>query len=185
MCSSHSNNNPSTKTHIRFCQEVTKKGTQCKLTCKAGFSTCHVHTPKTAECNICMTDKLSLCKSVTLSCGHSMCETCEKKWKKLGKDTCPFCRKYIYVDSMSKCVSMLKNLLDECAYTQGRLNKIQVTDRLFRVFQTEHGKQLLANYDQFSWAVFKKLEEFDYQMWDTPEYGYLINWRTIFNDAFV
>lgn len=181
MCS-HSTN---LKNHLRFCQEVTKKGTQCKLTCKAGFSTCHVHTPKTAECNICMTEKLSLCKSVTLSCGHSMCESCEKKWKKLGKNTCPFCRKYIYIDSISSCISMIRNMLDKCALTQGILNKIEVMDRMFRVFQTGYGKQLLKENKVFSDTVFHKLEELDYQMWDTPEYSYLTTWRTIVNDAFV
>lgn len=174
----------SSKNHVRFCQATTKKGAQCKNTCKAGFSMCHVHTPKTAECNICMTDKLSLCKSVTLSCGHSMCESCEKKWKKMGKEICPFCRKYVYIDSMEKCVSTIANLLQECSLTRGQGNKLEVIDKIFTVLSTEHGQNILRDSPKFCDTVYDRIQTFDYQLYGTPEHHYISTWTTIADRAF-
>lgn len=174
----------SSRNHIRFCQATTKKGTQCKNTCKAGFSMCHVHTPKTAECNICMTDKLSLCKSVTLSCGHSMCESCEQKWKQMGKETCPFCRKYVYIDSMQKCVSTIAKLLQECSITRGQGNKLEVVDKIFKVLSTDHGQNLLRGSPTFCDTVYDRIHTFADQLYDNSDYHYISTWTAIADQAF-
>ena len=85
------------------CGTITNKGLPCKLTCKHGLSSCHLHVK--TECHICMYD-IYLRKSVKLSCGHSMCAGCNNRWKNMGKDTCPFCREYIHIDSIEECINI-------------------------------------------------------------------------------
>lgn len=174
----------SSNNHALFCQAITKKGIQCKNTCKVGFSMCHIHTPKTAECNICMTDKLSLCKLVTLSCGHSMCESCEKKWKKMRKETCPFCRKYIYIDSKDKCVATIVRLLDECSLTRTQGVKIQIIDRIFGVLSTEHGQSIIRCNPKLCDAVYERIHTFNSQLYNTPDHHYISTWTAIADRAF-
>jgi len=159
------------------CSVLTKKGSPCKLRCVHGLSTCYVHTPiEQVECHICM-NAVSVRKSVKFPCGHSMCVGCNTKWKNMGKYTCPFCRDYIYIDTIDKCIKTTFTLLEECQNTVGKHNKIHVMDKIFRVLSSVYGKQLINTYTIFKNTVHMRLDKFDEEMRGTPEHTHVDQWR--------
>lgn len=159
------------------CSAITQKGNPCKLRCLEGQSTCYVH--KLIECKICSYNlPIKKFSTSTLSCGHSgICNGCEIKWKSMGKYTCPFCREYVYIDSMETCVTILSSLLDENKFVNSRIQKIEVSDRLFKVLATLEGKMIMLNHVYFRNTVSSKLDELETCLINTPEYYYVDKWR--------
>lgn len=162
--------------HLRFCQSITTKGHQCKLHCSIGFVTCHIHTPKTATCDICMSHNISLLKYIELPCKHSLCVDCLKQWKEKGKHTCPFCRKYI-VYTTKECTSLLSNLINECTNCEGMFSKVKVLDDIFNVLSTPIGQMLLHNNTTLKNVVCMKLREYDTMFQNTIHYELVKVWH--------
>lgn len=161
------------------CSAITKKGHPCKLRCLEGQSTCYIH--KLIECKICNCD-VSIKNFRILSCGHDgICNQCEKTWKNMGKHTCPFCREYVFIDSIDTCVTIITSLLGEIRQLTSRMEKIEVSDNIFKVLSTSKGKMLMSNYASFKSTVSNKIDELESSLINTPEYYYVDKWRSCLN----
>lgn len=99
----------------------------------------------------------------------------------MGKHTCPFCREYVFIDSMDTCVTIITSLLGEIRHLTSRMEKIEVSDNIFKVLSTSKGKMLMSNYASFKSTVSNKIDELESSLINTPEYYYVDKWRSCLN----
>lgn len=90
------------------CGVLTKNGNPCKNT-----KNCHLHKKQEDVCSICLNSIRKTRGTRKLWCGHMFHSSCLEEWKKVGKHTCPICRKKFDVSKFKVTIRIENTRTDE------------------------------------------------------------------------
>lgn len=119
------------------CGALTKSGNPCK-----NNKNCHLHKNQGEEdkCSICLNSIRKTRGTRKLGCGHMFHTSCLGEWKKVGKHTCPICRKKFDVSQFNVTIRIENTRIDQSNVFQ--LSSQAIFNILDRLGQDE---QFLTN----------------------------------------
>ena len=103
------------------------------------------------QCSICFNDVRSTRNSKAIRCGHVFHSHCLEKWKKMGKVTCPVCRK-VFDGSNFRVQITVFNDFEATSNTVSLENEF-VLDALDLIFNVEHEDDLTSVLDDFGMSM--------------------------------
>lgn len=90
------------------CGMLTRKGIPCK-----NSKNCHLHKKQEDTCAICLNSIRKTRGTRELWCGHMFHSSCLDQWKKVGKHTCPICRKKFDVSNFNVTIRIENNRTEQ------------------------------------------------------------------------
>ena len=113
------------------------------------------------QCSICHNDVRKTRNSKAIRCGHVFHSHCLENWKKMGKVTCPVCRK-VFDGSKFRVQITVLNDYEATSNTVCLTNEL-VLDALDLIFSVEHEEDLSSVLGDFGMSM----SDFDPSVFDT------------------
>ena len=113
------------------------------------------------QCSICLNDVRETRNSKAIRCGHVFHSHCLENWKKMGKVTCPICRK-VFDGSKFRVQITVFNDYEATSNTVCLTNEL-VLDALDLIFNVEHEEDLTSVLGDFGMSM----SDFDPSVFDT------------------
>ena len=113
------------------------------------------------QCSICHNDVRNTRNSKAIRCGHVFHSHCLENWKKMGKVTCPVCRK-VFDGSKFRVQITVFNDYEATSNTVCLTNEL-VLDALDLIFSVEHEEDLSSVLGD----VGMSMSDFDPSVFDT------------------
>jgi len=113
------------------------------------------------QCSICHNDVRNTRNSKAIRCGHVFHSHCLESWKKMGKVTCPVCRK-VFDGSKFRVQITVFNDYEATSNTVCLTNEL-VLDALDLIFSVEHEEDLSSVLGDFGMSM----SDFDPSVFDT------------------
>ena len=113
------------------------------------------------QCSICLNDVRETRNSKAIRCGHVFHSHCLENWKKMGKVTCPTCRK-VFDGSKFRVQITVFNDYEATSNTVCLANEL-VLDALDLIFNVEHEEDLSSVLGDFGMSM----SDFDPSVFDT------------------
>ena len=113
------------------------------------------------QCSICHNDVRKTRNSKAIRCGHVFHSHCLENWKKMGKVTCPVCRK-VFDSSKFRVQITVFNDYEATSNTVCLTNEL-VLDALDLIFSVEHEEDLSSVLGDFGMSM----SDFDPSVFDT------------------